>query len=215
MKISALAFYDKLISERGVKTASGFSERGRNTRFEIILKCLQDFPDPNLMLLDYGCNDGELYGRLPNRVKHYIGVDVNQKFVNWARERWKERPVTFWVGNALLDADHVRITKHNADIIVASGVLCCKGDRKYFDELILRLFRSAKQGFIFNVLAADVPRELVNPRLAQQSKELYRWKVEDLLKVIRRAGCNAWDIHRGYLHNDMTVVMRKRWSHFR
>ena len=219
-KTSALDFHDKLIAKKGVKDASGFSEQGRNTRFEIILKCLSDFTDPNLFLLDYGCNDGEFYQALlrimpRSKVVRYEGVDIHPKFIHWAKERWREHPVTFWVGNALVDADHDRITKHNPDIIVASGTMCYQGAEDTFPELIRRLYTSAKQCFIFNVLAADVPKKYMNPRLVQQSKELYRWKVEDLLKAIQSTGCAAWDIRRSYLHNDITVVLRKHWSHFR
>ena len=218
-KISALDFHDKLIEKKGIKDASGFSAQGRATRFEIIIKCLSDFPDPHLILMDYGCNDGELLTSLTNLapVGRYIGVDVNPKFIAYAKNKWASRAniASFWVGNALVDTDHSRITQQTPDIVVASGTMCYQGQEETYPELIRRLYESAKQGLIFNVIAAEVPKMLMNTRLVKQSEELYRWKAADLLHAVQKTGCAAWDIRHGYLHNDITVVMRKRWTHFR
>ena len=211
-KDSALEFHNRLIEEKGVHAASGFSQRSRNTRFHIIERCLREFPDPDLTVLDYGCNDGALFDCLKGSVTRYIGMDINPKLIKWAKERWKDRAngkAKFKVGNALEDETYDRLLLLKPDVIIASGVMSYRGDARSYPELIYRLFTCAQHGVIFNVLTADAPKNLVVPQ-----KSLVRWKPEQLLKLVRACGCNSWEVIRSYLHNDMTVVMRKQWTHF-
>lgn len=204
-----------MIAEKGAHAASGFSQRSRHVRFELVERCLRQFSSPDLLVVDYGCNDGELYSVLKQvspakpRTCAYIGMDINPKLVKWARERWREQGIKFMVGNVLEDAAWDRLQKLKADVIVASGVLSYSGDAHAYPELLYRLFTSAKQGVIFNVLSADIPKEMVVP-----TKGMIRWKPAKLLRLIQACGCNSWELIRSYLHNDITVVMRRDWSHF-
>lgn len=206
--VSATDFHDALIAEKGVHEASGFSAQSRHTRFSVIARCLSQFSDPDLLVLDYGCNDGELYTVLKGSVR-YTGMDINPKLVAWARERWREHGVRFMVGNALEDGSFDRLCRLKPDVIVASGVLSYSGDAYAYPELLSRLFTAAKQGVIFNVLSADIPKHLIVP-----TKGMIRWQPAKLLRLVQACGCNSWEMIRSYLHNDITVVMRHKWTHY-
>lgn len=206
--VSAIEFHDGLIAEKGVHEASGFSARSRHVRFRIIERCLREFPDPDTLVLDYGCNDGELYTVLKGTVR-YMGMDINPKLIKWAKERWREHGAKFMVGNALEDAAFDRLARLKPDVIVASGVFSYSGDAHAYPELLCRLFTAAKQGVIFNVLSADAPKNLVVP-----TKGMIRWQPAKLLRLVQACGCNSWEMIRSYLHNDITVLMRKQWTHF-
>jgi len=214
-KISAIDFHNALIAEKGAHDASGFSPQGRLNRFDVIRRCLLEFPDPRLKLLDYGCNDGELFRFLKTGLGPcYVGVDINPKIIAHARKIWtdycKGGRTKFIVGDVLTDATFSRITSLKPDVIVASGVLSYSGDVHHYPELLYRLFTCAQQAVIFNVLTADVPKNLMVP-----TKGMIRWHPEKLLKLVRACGCNSWELIRSYLHNDITVVMRKKWTHFK
>lgn len=193
-----------------MENASGFSVRSRKARFTIIVRCLETFT-PGIKLLDYGCYDAALSHQLSTNVKRYIGVDENPKFVKLARVNCNG-PGYFICGNILEDAVFDRISTLKPDVIVASGVMSYRGDAAHYPELLSRLFTAARHGVIFNVLAADIPQ--ASKRLVMHRPGIIRWKPEMVIRLVRACGCNSWEIIRSYLHNDMTVVMRKQWTHF-
>lgn len=162
-----------------------------------------------LKVLDYGANDGELYKTLQGAFV-YTGMDINPKLVRAAQERWRGAGIKFMVGNILEDATFTKIIRLKPDVIVASGVLSYAGDAQAYPELLYRLFDAAQQGVIFNVLSADVPKKLIVP-----TKGMIRWQPAKLLRLVQACGCNSWELIRSYLHNDITVVMRKNWTHFK
>lgn len=211
-KISAIQFHDSLIADKGVHDASGFSRRSRTARFDVIQRCLKQF-DVRL-LLDYGCNDGELFEFLAKKMcPTYVGIDINPKFTRWAKERFREYcsagSCRFMSGNILEDSVFQKLSRLKPDVIVASGVMSYAGDAQHYPELLFRLFQCAKQGVIVNVLAADVPKHLL-----VRTKGMVRWQPARIIKLVQACGCESWELIRSYLHNDMTVVMRKKWTHF-
>lgn len=216
-----LSFHDRLVDERGIGDASGFSSNSRCIRFGVILRCLKQFglghPDmKRIRLLDYGCYDGELFeflNHIDSRVD-YVGVDINQKFIEWAKECRKHRvdgaQPRFMVGDVLMDETLDKLRRLKPDVIVASGVLCYKCNAQRYPEMLWRLFDCATKGMIFNALAADTPITKM-----PLDRAILRWKPEELLKLVKACGCKSWEVIRSYLHNDMTVVMRKHWTHFK
>lgn len=180
----------------------------------MIDRCLKEFPDPQLKLLDYGCYDGELFSVLKTGLgPQYIGVDVNPTFIAFARKRWKDYckggRTKFILGDVRTEETFSRIGSLKPDVIVASGVLCYTEGSESYPELISRLFTCARQALIFNVLSADTPKNL-----AVRTKGIIRWQPEKLLRLVRACGCYSWELIHSYLHNDITVVMRKKWTHF-
>jgi hypothetical protein len=209
IKASALNFHNGLIKSHGVEAASGFSDRGRWARFEVVRRCLNEFPDPRLKLLDYGCYDGELFAFLKTGLgPHYVGVDVNPTFIAHARKRWKDYckggRTKFILGDVRTEETFSRIASLKPDVIVASGVLCYTEGADSYPELVSRLFTCAKQALIFNVLVNTRPK----------NKAIYVWNKGRVVRLIEACGCRSWEIIRSYLHNDMTVVMRKKLTHY-
>lgn len=204
-KASALSFHNGLIKSHGVENASGFSDHGRYARFSVIDRCLKEFPDPQLKLLDYGCYDGELFSVLKTGLgPQYIGVDVNPTFIAHARKRWKDYckggRTKFILGDVRTDETFSRIMSLKPDVIVASGVLCYTEGAESYPELISRLFTCARQALIFNVLVNTRPK----------NRAIYVWNKGRVLRLIEACGCRSWEIIRSYLANDLTVVMRKQ-----
>jgi SAM-dependent methyltransferase len=211
-KDSALGFHNALIEAEGVNHASGWSEHGQNARFEIIVRCLREFPDPDLRVLDYGCGTGDLYERLRGSIslKNYWGVDINPAFIARAKEMlWGGPPPRFTCENVLEEASWAKMIRWKPDVVVASGVLCYRGDKQDFAELVYRLFGCASQGLVFNVLDAAVP-----PKNRVNTPGIYRWKRSRVLALIDACGCNSYELIHSYLHNDMTALMRKKLTHF-
>lgn len=182
-------------------------------RFSVVERCLNEFTDPGLRVLDYGCNDGQLYEVIGTSIGDYVGVDLNPRFIALARKRWKDqckqRRVRFILGNVLVDETFSRLCSLKPGVIVASGVLSYSGDAHAYPELLYRLFTAAQEGVIFSVLSADCPKKLCVP-----TKGMIRWQPAKLLRLVQACGCNSWEMIRSYLHNDITVVMRKHWTHF-
>lgn len=177
-------------------------------RFSVVERCLNEFTDPGLSVLDYGCNDAELFGRIKHSCD-YIGIDINPKVIKWARERWREQRLKLMVGNILVDDVFDKLQRMKPGVVVASGVLSYSGDAHAYPELLYRLFTIAQEGVIFSVLSADCPKKLCVP-----TKGMIRWQPAKLMRLVQACGCNSWEMVRSYLHNDITVVMRKKWTHY-
>jgi SAM-dependent methyltransferase len=178
----------------------------------VIHRCVFEFMHPALRVLDYGCGTGGLFERIRSLVspKDYWGVDINPAFITRAKEMlWGGPTPRFTCENALEDASLAKLVRWKPDVVVASGVLCYQGDKQDFPELVYRLFGCARQGLVFNVLDAAVP-----PKHKVKTPGIYRWKRSRLLALIDGCGCNSYELIHSYLHNDMTVVMRKQLTHF-
>lgn len=160
-------------------------------------------------VLDYGCNDAELFDYI-GRQCSYTGIDINPKVIRWARKRWREEHnIKLMVGNILVDETFDKLQRLKPGVVVASGVLSYSGDAHAYPELLSRLFIVAQKGVIFSVLSADCPKSLCVP-----TKGMIRWQPAKLLRLVQACGCNSWEMVRSYLHNDITVVMRKKWTHY-
>ena len=202
---SALGFHNRLIAEQGVDKATGFSDHGRNARFEIISECLEKFIKPKLKVVDYGCNDGDLVTRHPFTAYDivYTGIDLNHAFIKLAKKRHINRNARFMVGNVLMEETNDWLIRHRPDVIIASGVLCYRAGAKSYPELVCRLFAAAGEALIFNVLVDTKPK----------SRLMHVWSKHKILSLVKACGCRAWDIKHSYLPNDMTIVMRKHLTH--
>lgn len=209
-KISAINFHNQLIVDRGVENATGFSEDGQTVRFSVIKRCLDRLNNfPNVKILDYGCADCGLYASLDFK-SPYMGIDINPKFIAFAKKRWsedvREGHVQLKVGTALEARTQAAIVLFKPTVIVASGVFCLKGEKENFRELIRILYQLSGKMFVFNVLTVEGNDRPLN------DIALVPWKVADVLKVIAYCQCTSWEIIRSYTNNDMTVVMRKHWT---
>jgi hypothetical protein len=139
-----------------------------------------------------------------------MGVDINPKFIAFAKRRWsedvKQGHIRLKVGTALEARTQAAIALFKPTAIVASGVFCLKGEKSSFRELIRNLYQLSGEMFVFNVLTVDGNDRPLN------DAALVPWKFLDLLKVIAYCRCTSWEIIRSYTNNDITVVMRKHWT---
>lgn len=134
-------------------------------------------------------------------------MDINPQFIERAKTRFPEHGRQFRAGNALDDKTFARIKRSKSDLVVASGVFCYTGEKNFFRKLVYRLYSASKMGLIFNVICADTPKKRI-----KNTPGIVRWKLADVLQIIRYCECRSYEIIRTYLANDMTIVMRKKWS---
>ena len=203
-KGSALDFHNRLIAKNGVEDATGFSDHGRRARTQIIRGLLEQFGDPALKIVDYGCNDGQFYDQVAGTAA-YTGIDINPAFIKLAKKRYAATLAKFKLGNALTEETNDWLLRHKPNVVIASGVLCYTASAYSYPELVSRLYTCATEALIFNVLVNTRPKD----------RAVYVWSKHKVLALIEACGCQSWQIIRSYLSNDMTVVMRKQLTHHR
>ena len=104
-------------------------------------------------ILDFGCGFGDLLGYLQhnNIACEYIGVDINQVFIEQARSRYpKQRFEVYNCGKPIPNA-------WQSDIIIALGLLNYKQTKvensAYAKWLLSELYKTAKQAVVCDFLS--------------------------------------------------------------
>jgi ubiquinone/menaquinone biosynthesis C-methylase UbiE len=87
---------DRILSE----TELGYDQMAykfSNTRkfFWGDLSFIADHISDGDKILDYGCGNGRLLGILKNKKIEYVGVDISQKLINLAKEKYPELEASF------------------------------------------------------------------------------------------------------------------------
>lgn len=151
----AIRRYNERLQQFGVtEQALGWGEKGRSKlRFEILLS-LWDFNKTSI--LDFGCGFGDLYEYLLAKgfsQISYTGIDVNERFIAIAQERYQLPDASFLVSNLLEDQYS---TKH--DYILSSGVFNHKlSNNMHFIEKAFDKFNELSiKGFAVNFLSDKV-----------------------------------------------------------
>jgi ubiquinone/menaquinone biosynthesis C-methylase UbiE len=91
-------------------------------------------PEPGMKMLDVGCGPATILSHLPS--VDYTGIDLNEKHIVFAREKYGDRG-RFIVGNA---ADKLGQDEKQFDLVNASGLL-----HHLSDEEASSLFSSLKR----------------------------------------------------------------------
>lgn len=91
-------------------------------------------PTAGMKMLDVGCGPANVLDYLP--ALDYVGIDLNEKHIAFARERYGNRG-KFLVGNV---AEDLRQDEHKFDLINASGIL-----HHLSDDEAMSLFQSLKR----------------------------------------------------------------------
>ena len=87
-----------------------------------------------------GCGPGNLLSFLPPHV-NYIGFDVNQEYINLAKQRNKKhKNSTFIMGSALDALNHDQITDNSIDVVIIHGVL-----HHVTDQIAQEMFECAEK----------------------------------------------------------------------
>ena len=91
-------------------------------------------PEPGMKMLDVGCGPANVLAYLP--ALDYTGIDLNEKHIAFARERFGDRG-RFLVGNV---AENLKQDEYKFDLINASGLL-----HHLSDNEAISLFESLKR----------------------------------------------------------------------
>ncbi len=168
-------------------------EASQRRRFEAIAGA---FDFDRCSVLDLGCGCGDLQAFLAGRFRDldYLGIDHVPEFIERARERCAGDPrAQFHLGN------FSRGELPRVDVVVASGALgyrCAELD--FHLRMIERMEATATRAVLFNVLdAATFPD---HPLLIGHDVEA--------VTAFCRTLSPGVDAVRGYLPDDVTVVMR-------
>ena len=161
-------------------------------RFEIFSK-IGDLNGKKI--LDVGCGLGDLYGFLIKKYKgiDYCGIDIAPKMIASARHKYPK---------ARFENKEATEINEKFDYIFASGSLtfAVKQHKKYYLELIKKMYDLAKHGVAFNMLDQKVYR----------ANDLYL--TYDPMKILEFCRTFAKDtkIITGYVEGDFTVYLYKK-----
>lgn len=92
-------------------------KKGNMTRF------VQDFvkPLPGCRILDIGCGTGNILSSLPNSIGEYNGFDMNQLYIEFAKNQWRDNDKYKFFCDKV--SDTTINEKEHYDIVLAIGIL--------------------------------------------------------------------------------------------
>ncbi|MCO7226134.1 bifunctional 2-polyprenyl-6-hydroxyphenol methylase/3-demethylubiquinol 3-O-methyltransferase UbiG [Pleionea sp. CnH1-48] len=152
--------YEECLQRHGA-SAKGMdwpSEESLNVRFQVMADLLQYFKPGSL--LDVGCGAGLFYDFVkqyePAQGWQYRGLDISEKMIAAAHQRWDES--LFWQQDILQQP----LADNSVDVCVMNGVLTEKLSLSYDDmmqfakAMISACFKASRQGVAFNVMSNQV-----------------------------------------------------------
>jgi SAM-dependent methyltransferase len=157
---SLVEHYERCLAEHGDSHlgVDWPNARDAETRYRVMLDVMGVTERP-VSLLDFGCGAGHLYEYLTGQGRTeiaYSGVDASPRFVELCRSKFPH--VSFHCVDVLTND----VELPEVDYIVMNGVLTEKRGlafdemRQYMEQLLARVFRSARIGLSFNVMSAHV-----------------------------------------------------------
>lgn len=180
-------YHNRMIEEKGVDCATGFSEVGQCKRFEVIFSQIQC----PCSILDYGSGTGDFWDYVKSRIGKatFASVDMNPKFV----QRGREKGWGTMLGNVLDDEFFESLPTYH--YVVASGIFCYDypGARENNQEIVRRLYAKCSRALIFNVL-----------RSSRTGNLIYASGWEQFCQD------GPFQIIADYLPNDVTIVLRRQ-----
>lgn len=72
----------------------------------------------NDIVLDIGCGNGALTYDIAEKVKKVVGIDINEKYINFAKKKFSRENIVYIVGDALTN-----LPNNHFDVIILSNVL--------------------------------------------------------------------------------------------
>lgn len=170
------------------------SKEAQQIRFKAITSL---FEFNNTSVLDLGCGDGDFKDYLDNRFSNvdYIGLDLQESFINYAKERFKAQDNTWFY-----HTDFTRCQLPKVDVVVASGALSYRSqDSNFYINCIKQFYDSAQKALIFNMLNEDH----FEPGLVIVSHN--KTKIFALCEQLS----DDVTLYDSYLKNDFTIIMKK------
>ena len=199
-----------MIKLHGSDKATGFSPVRQAARFDVFLRAIRSLDNQPGHILDIGCNVGDFFRHLkflqeddPGKplLFSYSGIDLNPQFIRIAKRRYTG--AKFYCADALSVKGFELLKKLSPNIVVASGIFCYPERENFSKKLLVRLFGCAKSAVIVNFLSSEVTRK----------SNLIRYKADEVIEMARKCRCESFELWHSYLDNDMTLIMRKNYSH--
>lgn len=159
---------------------------------------------PNASILDYGCGNGRLVDWLkPFQPKSYLGVDISEKLLNIARNRYQNMP---WVEFRLIDTVETQhamsLQPNNSDCIFCLAVLHHIPSKELRQQLVSQFYQWLKPGgYLF----------LTNWNLKQKKFRPYRLKYK-LKWLLGQSGLNWQDLYYPF-KNNQGQILAQRYLH--
>tara|TARA_Y100001980_G_C14555302_1_gene343549 strand:+ start:1683 stop:2330 length:648 start_codon:yes stop_codon:yes gene_type:complete len=186
--------YNGLYKKYGYSDNSiGWGKNRKILRYHILCS---KFNLNNRSILDFGCGFGDLSEYLSNHYSDfkYIGIDINENFINEAKKQYPE--VNFFNKNIFEDK-----IKYTYDYVVSSGVHNTKIENNFsFIERTIDIFDKISDcGFAMNFLSKNVD---------YMEENLY---YADPTKVVQLAMkySNNFLIRHDYMPYEFTLIVIK------
>jgi SAM-dependent methyltransferase len=128
-------------------------------RFKILAEIADLYSDSHYIIIDYGCGLGDLFFYLlfHGFRGEYIGVDINENFINFARKKYAQySQAKFLKINSEKDLKNLK-----GDYCLISGVFNNKegGGQKNMEAVIRAMFEKSRLGVAFNALSIYAARK--------------------------------------------------------
>lgn len=147
--------YNKRLEEFGIsEKALGWGEKGRaKLRYEILLS---QWNFDKKSVLDFGCGFGGMYDYMLSKNISgfkYTGIDINENFINIAKNTHHNENANFSVANLLTDK-----LEGEFDFILSSGVFNhqLENNKKFIESCFEKFNEYARLGFAINFLSDKV-----------------------------------------------------------
>jgi len=134
-----------------------------DTRYRVMLDVMQfNSNNAEISILDFGCGTAHLLEYIQKNSYDrivYSGLDISQKFVNVAQQKFQKN--AFYCGDILENSDAIP----NFDYIVMNGVFTEKRELtfdemwSYFAQMIAVVYNKCNKGIAFNVMSKHVDWE--------------------------------------------------------
>lgn len=149
-KLTVRRFHEEKLRscQEDLAIAQGWKDgESQRKRFEILLSAC-DLTCSKV--LDVGCGTGDLKPFIDNIYKEvsYLGIDLNEQFINLANARYGQFPETRFIV-----ADLAQSALPEVDFVLASGALSYRSsDPEYYHKMIGKMYEAADRALVFNML---------------------------------------------------------------
>lgn len=122
----------------------------------------KNYSEKKVSMVDVGCGSGRLLNHLPENVKSYVGLDINEKCINTAKEYFSENKKAKFYLFDIEDDDIQSVVNKKIDIIYIDSTLC----------MLFKPFDCLRKLFKF----CDTIYLGRTPYGKETTKHLYKWK---------------------------------------
>ena len=108
--------FDRLSHEMSIKNYEASQHPGRKKKKKTILSNIKE----TSIVLDLGCNSGDISSFIAEIAKEVVGIDYNKKAIEAAKQKYKKDNLFFYHGEAL---EYLNNNEKKFDILILSHIL--------------------------------------------------------------------------------------------